>query len=151
MPTGCDGMVSMKKNKMPPTVLARCRKLRSDSTDAERRLWSCLRDRQLAGFKFRRQYPVGRFILDFYCHEARLAVELDGGQHDEESNIVYDEKRTRLIEAEGVTVLRFWNSDVFENLQGVLETILDVLETLTERDPHPTLSQRERANREGEG
>jgi len=100
----------------------------------------CLRDRRLLGFKFRRQHALDKFIADFYCDEARLAVEVDGGQHDEQSQAVYDKKRSELLEAEGITVLRFWNNEVLQNLQGVLEAVAEAVETLTQ-----TLSQRERA------
>jgi len=68
---------------------------------------------------------VGNFIVDFYCHEAKLAIEVDGGQHEDEKHVVYDTMRTRLLEARGVTVLRFWNSDVLKNIQGVLEAIAE--------------------------
>jgi len=130
----------MKESRLEPQLLKRCRELRTESTDAETRLWVCLRDRRLLGFKFRRQHALDKFIADFYCDEARLAVEVDGGQHDEQSQAVYDKKRSELLEAEGITVLRFWNNEVLQNLQGVLEAVAEAVETLTQ-----TLSQRERA------
>src|SRR4030088_3160169 len=99
---------------------ARARRLRRDSTDVEMRLWQKLRNRQL-GMDFRRQHPAGNFYLDFYAPALRLAVELDGGQHAEQMDA--DQRRTRWLEDRGVTVLRFWNSDVSQNLPGVLETI----------------------------
>ncbi len=99
----------------------RARELRENQTDAERLLWSRLRGRQLAGFKFRRQHPVPPFIVDFACIEARLIVELDGGQHAE--NASADARRTACIEREGFRILRFWNNEVLGNLEGVLETI----------------------------
>jgi very-short-patch-repair endonuclease len=82
---------------------------------------------------------VGTFIVDFYCHEAKVAIEIDGGQHAEQSQSVYDEKRTANLCGEGITVLRFWNIDVLRNVEGVLETIAEALSTLT-----PTLSRGER-------
>ena len=128
------------RQPLAPELLRRCRELRRETTDAEKLLWNLLRDRQLEGAKFRRQHPFGPYILDFYCHEAKLAVELDGGQHDEEKQVLHDADRSRFLEREGIRVLRFWNNDVFMNTEGVLECILSALdESLT-----PTLSQRER-------
>jgi very-short-patch-repair endonuclease len=102
--------------------VSRARALREQSTDVERKLWSILRGRQLAGLKFRRQVPIDRYVADFACAEARLVVELDGGQHaDREKE---DAARTRAIEACGWKVVRFWNNDVIENLDGVADTIL---------------------------
>ena len=93
-------------------------------TDAERRLWSRLRDRQLLGFKFVRQQPVGRYIADFACREANLIVELDGGQHAGSST---DAQRTAAIAEHGYDVIRFWNSDVLTNLEGTLQVISERL------------------------
>jgi very-short-patch-repair endonuclease len=104
----------------------RARDLRRDQTDVERRLWRRLSNRQLGGYKFRRQVPIDRYFADFACAEARLIVELDGGQHAQQA--VYDEQRTRELEACGWHVLRFWNHQVNEQLEGVLETILAELE-----------------------
>jgi very-short-patch-repair endonuclease len=99
----------------------RARQLRQDATDAERRLWSTLRDRRLSGYRFRRQYPIGPFIVDFACTRHRLIVEADGSQHaDSEA----DRWRTAWLENEGWRVLRFWNNDVLANTNGVVETIL---------------------------
>jgi very-short-patch-repair endonuclease len=99
----------------------RARTLRRDRTEVEARLWRALRNRQLDGFKFRRQFPIDRYFADFACIEARLVVELDGGQHGE--RIEYDAERTRVLEALGFHVCRFWNHEVVENLDGVLKTI----------------------------
>jgi very-short-patch-repair endonuclease len=88
-------------------------------TDAERVLWRELRSRQLAGYKFRRQQPLGRFIVDFVCFEKRLVIELDGGQHAEAAQASYDAERTAWLEKEGFHVLRFWDHDVFKNLDAV--------------------------------
>ena len=95
------------------------RSLRVRSTDAEQRLWRHLRSRQLEGAKFVRQFPIGPHIADFACRAARLVIELDGGQHSPE----IDAPRTGSIEALGYRVLRFWNNDVLENTDGVLEVI----------------------------
>ena len=110
----------------------RARSLRETPTDAEALLWSHLRDRRLADHKFRRQRPIGPYFADFACLEARLIVELDGGQHVEAA--VYDESRTRFIEAQGYRVLRFWNHEVLTQTDAVRERILQALQ---EDSPHP--------------
>jgi very-short-patch-repair endonuclease len=98
----------------------RAKELRRDMTDAERKLWLRLNVRQL-GVKFRKQVPVTPYIADFACLERGLIIELDGGQHDE--NRAKDENRTRYLEAKGYRVLRFWNTDVMRNIEGVVEAI----------------------------
>jgi lysyl-tRNA synthetase class 2 len=114
------------------------RRLRREATEAEHRLWSRLRARQLRGAKFRRQHPVGPFIADFCCAEARLVIELDGGQHADRREA--DQKRTAALEAAGFRVLRFWDNEVFSNLDGILQRISEALD-----DPHPgPLPRRER-------
>jgi very-short-patch-repair endonuclease len=95
------------------------RSLRQRSTDAERRLWRHLRSRQLEGAKFVRQFPIGSHVADFACREAHLVIELDGGQHSPE----IDAPRTTVIEAFGYRIIRFWNNDVLQNTEGVLEAI----------------------------
>ena len=95
------------------------RKLRRNSTDAERRLWRHLRARQLEGAKFLRQYPIGPHVADFACRDAHVAVELDGGQH----TLTADAPRSEVIEAFGYRIIRFWNDDVLTNTHGVLEAI----------------------------
>ena len=106
------------------TALARRRALRGRATDAERFLWRLLRTRQFVGLKFRRQHPVGRYILDFYCADRRLAVELDGGQHFTAEGLAYDRRRTAYLAARGVRVVSFTNSELFENTEGVLKMLL---------------------------
>src|SRR5436305_13244786 len=109
----------------------RARRLRANQTDAERILWLRLRDRRLNGLKFRRQVPIDRYVVDFFCAEAHLVIEVDGGQHataDETS-------RTKFLDAMGYLVLRFWNNEVHENIEGVLETILNTLDR--PEPPHP--------------
>ena len=103
--------------------LSRRRQLRRNQTDAEATLWRLLRGRGLVGFKFRRQHPVGPFILDFFCDEHRLAVELDGGQHYENAAQAYDARRTRYLNERGTTVLRFPTDLVFREREGVLTAI----------------------------
>jgi very-short-patch-repair endonuclease len=101
------------------------RKLRVNSTDAERKLWYHLRDRRLLGLKFVRQQPVGPFIADFACREADLIIELDGGQHDDAAS--RDDRRTAVLAEHGYAVLRFWNDDVLNNTEGVLQIIMEHL------------------------
>ena len=98
----------------------RARELRRDSTLAESAFWHAIRNRELGGFKFRRQQPIGPYIVDFICHDAKLVVELDGGQHA----VVDETARTNRIQAEGYRVVRFWNNEILDNLDGVLETLL---------------------------
>ena len=99
------------------------RRLRRDQTDVERKLWNALRNRRLGKFKFRRQQPIGPYIADFLCCETGLVVELDGGQHALLENLEKDQMRTVFLEANGYRVLRFWNLDLIENFDGVIERI----------------------------
>ncbi|WP_306140739.1 endonuclease domain-containing protein [Roseibium sp. MMSF_3412] len=105
---------------------SRARSLRRRATEAEIRLWHYLRSRQLGGWKFRRQFPVDRFIADFACMNAKLIVELDGSQHAE--NVDADAERTRILNSCGFKVVRYWNADVLERTFDVLEDILAHLE-----------------------
>jgi len=104
-----------------PAAQAHARTLRRELTDAERALWQRLRDRSVAGAKFRRQHPIGPFIGDFCCVESHLIVEIDGGQHADRSQV--DEERTRFLSERGYRVIRFWNHEVLQHLDGVLERI----------------------------
>ena len=97
--------------------------LRRNATECEKRLWAALRNRQLDGFKFRRQATIGRYIVDLLCAEHRLIVEVDGGQHGDKADL----SRTRFLEGQGYSVIRFWNHEVIENLDGVLESIRQAL------------------------
>ncbi len=101
-------------------------------TDAERRLWRRLRLKQIDSARFRRQAPMGNYIVDFVCHESRLIVELDGGQHAAQGE--HDAARTAWLEGEGYRVLRFWNNEVSENLEGVVQVISAALRAAA---PHP--------------
>ena len=107
------------------------RTLRKNPTDAEQELWKRLRRRQVYGHKFRRQFPIGGYVLDFVCLEKKLAVELDGGQHAKRKE--YDESRTLWLKAQSYVVLRFWNNQIFREVEGVLEKIGDTLRST----PHP--------------
>ena len=116
----------------------RARELRQNQTKAETLLWNRLRNRQLLGLKFRRQRPIGSYIADFACLEAGLVIELDGGQHVEQAS--YDAARAQAMKKAGFRTLRFWNHEVLNETDAVMEKIRQVAETLT-----PTLSrERER-------
>ena len=106
-------------------ILARV--LRKNMTVAERRLWSKIRRKQLKGYQFYRQKNIGDYIVDFYCPAAKLIVEIDGGQHYSEENIVKDGARDKFLSDLGFRVLRFSNSDVFKNIEGVVEEIYNHL------------------------
>ena len=112
-------------------LTSRSRALRQNSTDAERKLWKVLRSRQLNGFKFRKQVEIDGYIVDFLCAERRVIVEVDGGQHTPER----DARRTAYLESQGFRVIRFWNNDVLQNLDGVWTILETALETTP---PHPT-------------
>ncbi len=102
------------------------RKMRREPTPAEASLWVLIRNRRLTGFKFRRQHPFGRYILDCYCPNARLVVELDGDSHATPEAEQYDEERQRYLVARGILVLRFWNTELAENPEGIIERIADM-------------------------
>jgi very-short-patch-repair endonuclease len=99
--------------------------LRKTMTEAERRLWQEIRLRQVDGLKFRRQFSIGRYIVDFACPERKLIIELDGGQHAEQES--YDSDRTKWLESQGYRVMRFWNNEVLTNLEGVKESIYNAI------------------------
>ncbi len=109
-----------------PTVNERTQKLRKQLTDAERHLWDKLRRHQLNGYRFRRQVPIGRYVVDFACLPERLIIEVDGGQHSERQDA--DARRTEWLESQNFRVLRFWNNEVFGNIEGVIETIASAIE-----------------------
>lgn len=104
------------------------RELRQSATKAEKILWEYLRNRNLDGLKFRRQHPIGKFIADFYCHEMKLVVELDGAVHDGKMNVQYDEARTLELKGSGIKVIRFRNSEVENNISFVLNEIRKAIE-----------------------
>jgi very-short-patch-repair endonuclease len=119
--------------RVPQELKNRARELRSNQTDVEAKLWRHLRDRQVFAAKFRRQHPIGPYIVDFCCPTLCLIVELDGGQHAQQT--MADESRTRFLESRGYRVLRFWNNQVMTQLDAVLEEISKWCV-----DPHPSLS-----------
>jgi very-short-patch-repair endonuclease len=111
----------------------RARELRRRSTDAERRLWHFLRNRQIEGVKFRRQVPIGKYVVDFLAADCRLIVEIDGGQHAAQQ-LSYDGQRTAWLDAQGYRVIRFWSNESLTNTEGVLESIRIALRSVP---PHP--------------
>ncbi|MFA7241675.1 MAG: DUF559 domain-containing protein [Sulfuricellaceae bacterium] len=119
--------------KLPTELLTFARNLRIRQTDAESLLWGLLRNRRLLGLKFRRQHPFPPYILDFYCCEVNFAVELDGGQHAEQQH--YDQQRTDYLERRGIKVLRFWNNEVLQQTESMLEKIYLTLEPLAPSSP----------------
>ena len=119
---------------------SRPQQLRTNATEAEQKIWYFLRNRQFEKFKFRRQHPIGVYIVDFVCLTEKLIVELDGGQHSE--RVSYDERRTKALHENGYRVLRFWNNDVMQNTEAVLETILAVLSAGPSPSPSPRNGER---------
>ena len=131
-------------------LLANARALRHGQSTPEAVLWSLLRDRRLLGLKFRRQHPVGPYVLDFYCPELQWGIEADGGQHNTEQARAYDGRRSAYLTTRGVTVTRFWNDEVMGEIDGVFLRLANVAGKLAgEKRPGtltPALSQREREN-----
>jgi very-short-patch-repair endonuclease len=125
-----------RSNAIPGNILRFARKLRRSQTDTETRLWYLLRNRRLGGHKFRRQHPVERFVLDFYCEECKLAIEVDGGGHNLSGQMCYDAEREAVLAQEGIRTLRFWNNEVLTNTEGVLQVIWEALAQGV-NDPHP--------------
>jgi very-short-patch-repair endonuclease len=123
-----------KVNKSKSVI--RARQLRARMTDAETKLWFALRDRRFANYKFRRQVRIGSYYADFVCFEARVVIEVDGGQHAESAS---DKSRDQWFATNDFQVLRFWNNEVLRNLEGVLTMLIDALQS---RTPHPALRLR---------
>jgi very-short-patch-repair endonuclease len=120
------------------------RELRHHQTDAERKLWGRMRNRQIDGWKFRRQVPYGPYVLDFFCFEADLVIEVDGGQHAEE-RAAQDRERTQYLEDQGLHVIRFWNCDVLQEIDSVIEAIYAALG----QKPAPTTGAQKRQRTPG--
>jgi len=138
---------SLSRERERAGVRVCARALRQNQTDAEALLWSRLRARQVGNLKFRRQRPIGPYFADFACMEIGLVIELDGGQHAQETGAVHDQKRSDAMTALGFQTLRFWNHEVLTETDAVLEKIVQVVETLT-----PALSrlrEREQENIQG--
>ncbi|MEQ1650391.1 MAG: endonuclease domain-containing protein [Hyphomicrobiaceae bacterium] len=121
---------------MPNTNTKFARSLRRRQTDVEAKLWARLRDRRLANLKFRRQVPMGSYVVDFLCDEAMLVVELDGGGHGEAGQVVHDEKRTAYLNELGYDVLRVWNNAINQDINNVLEGIYIAAKARL-KSPHP--------------
>lgn len=115
------------------------RQLRKNLTPQERKLWNLLRNRQFHNLSFRRQCPIGNYIVDFICRSEKLIIEIDGGQHNIDKNINYDEDRTKFLESLGYKVIRFWNNDIDNNISGVIE----YLELQISLHPNPLPLERE--------
>jgi very-short-patch-repair endonuclease len=126
----------MKPLRNDPRLKQRRRELRQNQTEAEKKIWSCLRNGQLHGLKFFRQYSVGPYIIDFYCPKLRLAIELDGGQHAQDDKRQYDAERSAYLNKQLIDVLRFWNHEVLGDIEAVLGR---VVERIT--PPRPLLPQ----------
>ena len=104
------------------------KQMRSNMTDAESKLWYYLRAKRFYGLKFKRQVLIGEYIVDFLCKEKNIVIELDGGQHNEDDNIVKDNERTKYLESQGYIVIRYWNNDIMQNIDAVLSDLKDRLD-----------------------
>ena len=124
----------MKFLRNDPTLKKRRRELRRNQTEAEKMVWAHLRNKQFYGMKFFRQYSIGPYILDFYCPTVKLAIELDGGQHNQPENKGYDLARSEFLKAQSIDVIRFWNDEVLLNMEGLLSELASKITPL-----HPPL------------
>ena len=104
----------------------KARDLRKNMTSQERKLWNIIKNRQFYGYRFRRQFPIGNYIVDFICREKKIIIELDGGQHNQQEEIQYDIERTEFLTSEGFRVVRFWNNDIDKNLSGVYKKLQEI-------------------------
>ena len=119
-----------------PLLKQRRKELRHNQTEAEKSFWAHIRDKQFFGMKFFRQYSIGPYILDFYCPELKLAIELDGGQHAQDDNKEYDAARSEYLKAQGLEVMRFWNHEVLLHMNSILENLAKRV-----TPPNPLLTQ----------
>jgi very-short-patch-repair endonuclease len=123
----------MDKNKndmflgASPLIFQRAEELRKKMTEAEKKLWEILKNKQNGGYKFRRQHPILKFILDFYCHEVKLGIEIDGQTHNSKGQKFYDDDRTEILKEYGIKIIRFQNDDIIANLEEVKLKILSEL------------------------
>ena len=140
---GGGGTMPNRTPRRNDSRVPRARQLRRDTTDAEKKLWQRLRQLPLSQSHFRRQATIGPYFADFACHQTRIVIEIDGGQH---AQSVTDQQRTHYLEARGYRVLRFWNNDVLANVDGVIDRICEAI-ALCEDPPPPTPPHRKR----GEG
>ena len=110
-------------NQTMDNIRLNARELRKNMTSQERMLWAILKNKSFYGYKFRRQYPIGNYIVDFICCSEKIVIEIDGGQHNSLENIEYDKQRTCYLESQGYKVLRFWNNDINDNISGVYKKL----------------------------
>ena len=132
-------MLKIWESRLPDRLTTFARELRQRQTDVERKLWSKLRDRRLVGLRFRRQHPIGPYVVDFVCEDAKVVVELDGSQHKEPANVDKDAARTSYLETRGYHVLRIWNTDVNTNIDGVLSGIYSTASARIKPSPSSAL------------
>lgn len=118
--------------KIDPQLLVFAKAMRHTATDAESLMWQLLRNKRFMNLKFRRQHVIAPYIVDFYCHELGLVIELDGSQHGTDDAVEYDAERTQFLEALGFKVVRYWNHDVLGNTEVVLEDLWNVCSELKE-------------------
>ena len=130
------GILGKWEWKIKRTNIEKCRRFRKEGTEAEKRLWAILRNRQLSGAKFRRQFSIGRFILDFYCPQYRVGIEADGGHHYEDRVRQSDELRTEELSRMGVEIIRFNDNEILTNIEGVFDVIQKVIEKKKANSPH---------------
>ena len=135
-PPLCGGRKGWGEEVMIINMITRARNLRKRMTDAEIKLWQALRLKQIMGIRFRRQVPLGKYIVDFVSHEIKLIIELDGGQHNEKAQIEYDTERTKWLETQGYRIQRFWNNEVLLHFDTVLDKIWYICNP---KAPHPFL------------
>jgi adenine-specific DNA-methyltransferase len=123
--------------KLDPQLLIFAKSMRHSSTNAEQLMWQLLRAKRFMKLKFRRQHVIASYIVDFYCHEIGLVIELDGSQHGTDDAIEYDAERTKFLEALGLTVVRYWNQDVLGRTDVVLEDLWNVCAELKSKSTSP--------------
>ena len=128
--------------KLDPQLLDFAKTMRHNSTDAEHLMWQLLRAKRFMNLKFRRQHVIKPYIVDFYCHEIGLVIELDGSQHGMDDAIEYDAERTNFLEALGLTVVRYWNDDVLSRTEVVLEDLWRRCSELKQTSPKPSPKRR---------
>lgn len=131
---GVESLINQKRIK--PITTQNARSLRRNLTLPETKLWQAIRDRQISDVRIRRQHPIGKYIADFAAHDKKLVIELDGGQHQDQTD--YDQARTMYLQSQGWRVLRFWNNDVLDNLDGVMATVIQTIASQSQRNCHST-------------
>ena len=131
----------MMQARLRDMRVPRARRLRRDVTDAEHKLWRHLKRLSFPHSRFRRQATIGPYFADFACHEVRLIIEVDGGQHNEAPHLAADAARNAFLNAHGYRILRFWNNEVLENIDGVLESIDEALKATSPPTPDPSPPQ----------